>query len=52
MSDFDPDQLAQELTIEEACTLLHGKDFWRLNGVPRLGIPSGFKVSDGPNGAR
>lgn len=43
---------ASELSIEEAASLLHGKDFWRLNGVTRLGIPEGLKVSDGPNGAR
>lgn len=48
MSDiFDPNQL----TLEEACALLHGKDFWRLNGVERLSLPV-MKVSDGPNGAR
>lgn len=49
---FDSAQIASQLTLEEACSLLHGKDFWRLNGVPRLNVPSGLKVSDGPNGAR
>nr|XP_019003174.1 uncharacterized protein I203_04211 [Kwoniella mangroviensis CBS 8507]OCF66635.1 hypothetical protein I203_04211 [Kwoniella mangroviensis CBS 8507] len=49
---FDPKAIASQLTIEEACSLLHGKDFWRLNGVPRLGVPAGLKLSDGPNGAR
>ncbi|WWC60643.1 uncharacterized protein I303_103217 [Kwoniella dejecticola CBS 10117] len=49
---FDPDTIAAQLTLEEACTLLHGQDFWRLNGVPRLGVPNGLKLSDGPNGAR
>jgi beta-glucosidase len=51
-STFDAQALADSLTIEEASTLLHGKDFWRLNGVPRLNVPVGLKVSDGPNGAR
>lgn len=49
---FDSARIASQLTLEEACSLLHGKDFWRLNGVPRLNVPSGLKVSDGPNGAR
>ncbi|GAA6010719.1 hypothetical protein JCM10207_005811 [Rhodosporidiobolus poonsookiae] len=49
---FDPDALAAQLTLEEAVALTHGKDFWRLNGVERLGVPSGLKLSDGPNGAR
>lgn len=49
---FDSAQIASQLTLEEACSLLHGKDFWRINGVPRLNVPSGLKVSDGPNGAR
>jgi beta-glucosidase len=49
---FDCTELTAQLTLEEASTLLHGADFWRLSGVPRLGVPSGLKVSDGPNGCR
>lgn len=49
---FDPDALAAQLSLEEAVSLTHGKDFWRLNGVERLGVASGLKLTDGPNGAR
>lgn len=50
--NFDTESIVDQLTLEEACALTHGQDFWRLNGVPRLGVPAGLKVTDGPNGAR
>ncbi|KAE8537620.1 hypothetical protein D1P53_006329 [Cryptococcus gattii VGV] len=50
--NFDIESIVDQLTLEEACALTHGQDFWRLNGVPRLGVPAGLKVTDGPNGAR
>lgn len=50
--DFDIESIVDQLTLEEACALTHGQDFWRLNGVPRLGVPAGLKITDGPNGAR
>lgn len=52
IAQFDAKRITEQLTLEEACMLLHGQDFWRLNGVSRLGVPSGVKLSHGPNGAR
>lgn len=43
-------RLAQ-LTREEKCRLLAGASSWRMNSIPRLGIPQ-IKMSDGPNGVR
>jgi len=43
-------RLAQ-LTREEKCRLLAGASSWRMNPIPRLGIPQ-IKMSDGPNGVR
>ncbi|OZJ01949.1 hypothetical protein BZG36_05126, partial [Bifiguratus adelaidae] len=45
------EKLLAELTVEEKCNLLAGKDFWRTYPVERLNIPQ-VKVTDGPNGAR
>lgn len=39
------------LTLEQAIRLLAGKDFWRTQELPELGLAS-LKWSDGPNGAR
>ncbi|KIR96068.1 glycoside hydrolase family 3 domain-containing protein, partial [Cryptococcus deuterogattii 2001/935-1] len=39
--NFDIESIVDQLTLEEACALTHGQDFWRLNGVPRLGVPAG-----------
>ncbi|KAH7039886.1 glycoside hydrolase superfamily [Microdochium trichocladiopsis] len=39
------------LTLEQAVRLLAGKDFWRTQEMPELGLAS-LKWSDGPNGAR
>ena len=43
--------LVAELTLEERCALLVGKDTWTVNGCERLHIPE-WTASDGPNGVR
>jgi beta-glucosidase len=43
--------LTAKMTLDEKVKLLTGKDFWRLNGVERLGLAS-IMVTDGPHGLR
>lgn len=45
------DEKLSQITLEEKVLLLCGKDMWRTNHVPRVGIPS-LKFSDGPVGVR
>ena len=45
------DNIFKSLTAEEKATLSTGRDFWRLHGVERLGLPS-IMVTDGPHGLR
>lgn len=45
------DEIVSSLTDEEKVSLLQGKDFWNINGIERLNIPS-MMVSDGPHGVR
>lgn len=45
------DDIIKELTLEEKASLCSGLDFWHLNAVERLGVPS-VMVTDGPHGLR
>ena len=45
------DEIVSALSDEEKVSLLQGKDFWNINGIERLNIPS-MMVSDGPHGVR
>jgi beta-glucosidase len=45
------DALVEQLTLEEAVTLLAGHDAWHTAPIERLGIPR-MRVSDGPAGVR
>ena len=47
----DIDALISELSLEEKCALVRGRDAWTVNGCERLGIPD-WTVSDGPVGIR
>ncbi|WP_305786436.1 beta-glucosidase family protein [Symbioplanes lichenis] len=48
---LDIPALVSALTLEEKAALLDGADFWRTQGIDRLGIPS-VMVTDGPHGLR
>lgn len=45
------EKLINELTLEEKVSLLAGEDWWHVNAIERLGIPT-LKVADGPAGVR
>ena len=42
---------SRDLTLEEKASLTSGRDFWSLEGIERLGVPS-VMVTDGPHGLR
>lgn len=48
---MDIEKLLDQLTIEEKCQLLVGKDSWHTMNIDRLGIPS-IMMADGPHGLR
>ncbi len=50
-TSFDPSAALAAMTPDEKVALLSGRDFWSLNGVERLGVPS-IVVTDGPYGLR
>ena len=45
------EDLIKQLTLEEKCHLLSGRDFWQTQSVKRLGIEN-MTLSDGPHGIR
>jgi len=45
------EDIIRQMTLEEKCYLLSGKDFWQTRSVERLGIPN-MVLSDGPHGVR
>jgi len=48
---MDYKNILKELTIEEKCSLLVGRDGWRTKNIDRLNIPS-IMMADGPHGLR
>lgn len=49
--ELDIKKMVQDMTLEEKCYLLSGKDFWQTRSVNRVGLPSIF-LADGPHGVR
>jgi len=45
------EDIVKQMTLEEKCFLLSGKDFWQTRSVERLGIRN-MTLSDGPHGVR
>ncbi len=44
-------KLISQMTLEEKCHLLSGRDFWQTQSVKRLGVEN-MTLSDGPHGIR
>ena len=45
------EDLIRQMTLEEKCHLLSGRDFWQTQSVKRLKIDN-MTLSDGPHGIR
>ena len=45
------EEIIKQMTLEEKCFLLSGKDFWQTRSVERLGLTN-MTLSDGPHGVR
>ena len=45
------EDLIKQMTLEEKCHMLSGRDFWQTQSVRRLGVES-MTLSDGPHGIR
>ncbi len=45
------ESIIEQMTLDEKCYLLSGKDFWQTMSVKRLGVES-VTLSDGPHGIR
>ena len=45
------EDLIRQMSLEEKCYFLSGKDFWQTRSVERLGVPN-MTLSDGPHGIR
>lgn len=45
------DDVLMQMSLEEKVSFCSGKDFWTLQGLERLGLPS-IMVTDGPHGVR
>jgi len=43
--------LITKMTVEEKASMCSGLNFWYLQGIERLGVPS-IMVTDGPHGLR
>jgi len=43
--------IIEKMTLQEKIDLCTGKDYWNMNGVKRLGVPS-ICLTDGPHGLR
>lgn len=41
----------EQMTLDEKCFILSGKDFWNTRGIEHAGIPQ-MMMSDGPHGVR
>ena len=45
------EDLIRQMSLEEKCYFLSGKDFWQTRSVERLGVPN-MTLSDGPHASR